>query len=111
VVIDHSFRTDGGHSHGKSKSNWKNAATADSKLNDDSGYYDPTKLKFVFSTPSPLTRKFIELRDKAAVLQAVQEEEGGSGGEEMEATMAAEGIYDMTNLESVSSSDMVGTWI
>ncbi len=29
-----------------------------------SAFYDPTKLSFIFSTPSPLRKKFIELRDQ-----------------------------------------------
>ena len=44
-------------------------------------YYDPTKLKFVFSTPSPLSRKFLEMRDRTAV----------SGEEELS-------IYDMADM-------------
>ena len=37
------------------------------QVNSADVYYDPTKLKFVFSTPSPLSRKFLEMRDRTAV--------------------------------------------
>ena len=37
------------------------------QVNSAEVYYDPTKLKFVFSTPSPLSRKFLEMRDRTAV--------------------------------------------
>ena len=30
-------------------------------------YYDPTKLSFIFSTPSPLRKRYIELRDRKAL--------------------------------------------
>ena len=30
-------------------------------------YYDPTKLSFIFSTPSPLSRRYMELRDREAM--------------------------------------------
>ena len=35
-------------------------------MNSAEVYYDPTKLKFSFSTPSPLSRKFLEMRDRTA---------------------------------------------
>ena len=37
------------------------------QVNSAEVFYDPTKLKFVFSTPSPLSRKFLEMRDRTAV--------------------------------------------
>ena len=49
-------------------------------VNDAEVYYDPTKLKFVFSTPSPLSRKFLEMRDRTA-----------ASGEEL-------AIYDMADM-------------
>ena len=51
------------------------------QVNSAEVYYDPTKLKFVFSTPSPLSRKFLEMRDRTAV----------SGEEELS-------IYDMADM-------------
>ena len=50
------------------------------QVNSAEVYYDPTKLKFVFSTPSPLSRKFLEMRDRTAV-----------SGEEVS-------IYDMADM-------------
>ena len=50
------------------------------QVNSAEVYYDPTKLKFVFSTPSPLSRKFLEMRDRTAV-----------SGEELS-------IYDMADM-------------
>lgn len=32
-------------------------------------YYDPTKLSFIFSTPSPLSKRFMALRDREALQQ------------------------------------------
>ena len=49
-------------------------------VNDAEVYYDPTKLKFVFSTPSPLSRKFLEMRERTA-----------TSGEELT-------IYDMADM-------------
>ena len=50
------------------------------QVNSADVYYDPTKLKFVFSTPSPLSRKFLEMRDRTA-----------ASGEEL-------AIYDMADM-------------
>ena len=49
----------------------ENAVTA----GDDAVYYDPTKLSFIFSTPSPLRRKYIELRDRRARMDSEEEED------------------------------------
>ena len=35
-------------------------------------YYDPTKLSFIFSTPSPISKRYIELRDKGALEELKQ---------------------------------------
>ena len=43
------------------------------QVNSAEVYYDPTKLKFSFSTPSPLSRKFLEMRDRTA------SDDGGAG--------------------------------
>ena len=50
------------------------------QVNSAEVFYDPTKLKFVFSTPSPLSRKFLEMRDRTA-----------ASGEEL-------AIYDMADM-------------
>ncbi len=44
-----------------------------------SAYYDPTKLTFIFSTPSPLRRRYIELRDQQALGDSGEKEEEDKG--------------------------------
>ncbi len=116
VVIDHSFRSSsrgGSRKRSRGKSGNGSGGNGDNKLrsggrtpklpkriNEQDVYYDPTKLQFVFSTPSPLTRKFIELRDRSAT-------EATSGNETAESTttttaagIVGKDIYDMSELAS-----------
>lgn len=59
---DHSYRVQG---HGSSSQD----VFASNEVVDSAGYYDPTKLNFIFSTPSPLKKKYIEIRDRKALGQ------------------------------------------
>jgi hypothetical protein len=59
----------------------------------DGVYYDPTKLTFIFSTPSPLRRKYIAMRDRMAV------------DEDEPPEMMQESVE---NMDVLSSSKLVG---